>query len=68
LTVSRRFLKMLILVDSTTSAGRLFHGEKTLFTKHAFLALTRADYLKSLHLWPLVAELHENMNRLLASI
>jgi len=63
LTVSRRFLKLLILiVDSTTNAGRSFHGEKTIFTKHAFLALTHADCLKSLNLWPLVTELHGNMN------
>ena len=51
---------MLILVDSTTNAGRSFHGEKNLFTKHAFLALTRADCLKSLNLWPLGTELHRN--------
>jgi hypothetical protein len=42
-------------------------AKKNLFTKHAFQALTRADCLKSLNLWPLVTELHGKSNRLVAS-
>jgi len=49
-TVSKRFSKILIFADSTTDAGRSFHGIKTLLTLHNVLALTRAGCSESLYI------------------